>query len=149
MEKGVNTKMNVIKHTGRASSMPKGLLTGLICALIITLAGTTATAKLVEHQHLALEKTGYAVMLIIIAASWFGSWISNKMIRHQKIKVCMLSAICVYLLLLAITALFFGGQYDGAGETALLIFCGSMLPLFLKLPGKTERKRSKIKMHNR
>lgn len=88
-------------------------------------------------------------MIILTAASWIGAAIAVSKIKRKKGIVCLLSGICIYGILLAITALFFGGQYDGAGETALLIGCGSVLALILRPNGRNVKKRRRMKIPNR
>lgn len=146
---GKGCQMSAAKHTGRALSMSAGLLTGVLSALVMTLAGAAVIAKLVDKQVLSQEHIGYAVMLLLIVVSWLGSYVSLQKIKRQKLKVCLLSGICFYAVLLAMTGLLFGGQYDGAGETALLILCGSLLVVLLKNQRNTGRKRRKLKTQNR
>ena len=141
--------MTGIKKKGKAVSMPRGLLTGTLYALAVTLAGTGITAKLVDMEVLVPEKIGYAIMVLLIAAAWTGATASGRSIRRRILMVSLLSGGCYYTMLLAITALLFGGQYQGAGETALLILCGSLLPVLLQPNGRSARKGRKLKMRNR
>lgn len=141
--------MTGMKHTGRAVSMPMGLLTGTLYALAVTLAGTALTAKLVDMEILNPGKIGYAVMVLLMAAAWTGAAVSGRSIQRRILMVSLLSGGCYYLLLLAITALLFGSQYQGAGETALLVLCGSLLPVLVRTNGRTARKGRKIKIRNR
>ena len=129
--------------------MPRGLLTGTLYALAVTLAGTALTAKLVDMEILTPEKIGYAVMVLLMAAAWTGAAVSGHSIKRRILMVSLLSGGCYYILLLAMTALLFGGQYQGAGETALLILCGSLLPVLPRPNGRTARKGRKLKIRNR
>lgn len=128
--------------------MPAGLLTGTLGAAAVTLAGAAVTAKLVDQEILPQENIGYAVMVLLITAAWTGASLSKKRIKRRIGLVCLLSGACFYVLLLAMTALFFGGHYDGAGETALLVFCGSLLPAIGKSGGKSRTKMRRIKIRN-
>ena len=49
-----------------------------------------------------------------------------------------------FIVQLVMTGLFFGGKYSGVGETGLLIFCGSMLGVFIKQPENRRRNRRKV-----
>lgn len=141
--------MTAVKQTGRAVPMPAGLLTGILSSLALTLAGAATIAKLMDMEIMKQQQTGYAVMVLLIAASWLGSWVSFRKIKRQKVRVCLMSGICFYGILLMMTALFFGGQYDGAGETALLVLCGSLLAILLKFHEGNGRKRRHVKIRNR
>ena len=141
--------MQRTKQSGRAVSMANGLISGISTAMAFVLLCSLVTAKLLETEILEQSKTGYAVMISLIAASWIGAAISENRIKRKRGIVCILSGICFYGILLASTALFFGGQYDGAGETALLIGCGSMLSLILNPNGRNVKNRRRIKIPNR
>lgn len=128
--------------------MPAGLLTGTLGAVAVTLAGTAVTAKLVDQEMLPQENIGYAVMVLLITAAWTGASLSANQIKRRRGLVCLLSGTCFYGLLLAVTALLFGGHYDGVGETALLVFCGSLLPVTGKSGGKSRTKMRRVKIRN-
>lgn len=131
------------KPTGRASSFPAGLAWGTAAALILTGAGAAVTAVLVDREILQWEQIGYAVMLILLLSSWTAGMVTSGKIRQKRPSACLGAGGVYFVMLLAITGLFFGGQYSGVAETGLLVFCGSMLGLFLGYPGKNGRKRQK------
>lgn len=137
------------KTTGRASSIPAGLAAGITVSFLITLFGVILTAKLIEEEIFKEDYVGYAVMVILITASFAGAIISRNRIKRQYLIVCGLSGILYFLMLLSITALFFGGQYEAVGVTGILIFGGSMLPLLIQNRKKTSDKRRKIRLPNR
>ena len=129
--------------------MPLGLMKGVIYAFLIVVTGSALTAKMVDNEVIDPKKIGYAVMVILIMASWTAGIISYHNIKRQKLMVCILSGICFYILLLAMTALFFGAQYSGAGETGLLVFGGSLLPIILQTNRKSRKAVRKRKTKNR
>lgn len=135
--------------TGRALSVPAGLLWGVVTAAGVTLAGSLGTAKLLDTELIAWNQTGYAVLVILLASSWAGAVTAAGKIRRRRLMMCLLSGGCYWGTLLLMTALFFGGQYSGVGETALLIFCGSMLGAFTGYGGKNRRIRPKTRGRNR
>lgn len=129
------------KHTGRASSMPNGLLTGVAVSLGAIFVGAAVTAKLMDMEKLDESAVGYAVMAILLLASFLGSYVSGKRIKRQYLLVSGLSgAICIAVLL-SITALFFGGQYEAVGVTVLLVLCGSMLAMLMETAPKRGKRR--------
>ena len=118
------------KPTGRAMSMPGGLAAGGLRAILVTVLTAAILAKLIEREILKEESIGYGVMLLLTAASLTGAMTAVHRIRHQRILVCAASGILYWGILLAITAIFFGGQYEAVAETGLLILCGSALAAF-------------------
>lgn len=131
------------KPSGRASSMPVGLMTGAAASMGITLLGSAVIAKLMDAEKMDENMIGYAVMVMLLTASCAGALISRKRIKHQHLLVCGLTGVLYFLMLMSITALFFGGQYEAVGVTAGLILAGSMLPL---LAGNRCQRKEKRRM---
>ena len=82
-------------------------------------------ANLMLSQTIAMESVGYAATVILLLASAIGAWIAALMVKRRWIMICVGAGGSYYLTLLAITALFFGGQYQAVGVTALLVFGGA------------------------
>ena len=131
------------KVTGAASTMPSGLAAGLTTAIAIMLTGTLATSMMIHKEILRWEHVGYAVMLILVISSWVGASVAAWKIKRRRFMICVVSGGIYYLILLAMTGLFFGGKYSGVGETGLLILCGSTLGFLMKYREKSGRKRRK------
>jgi len=136
------------KPTGTASSIPAGLAAGAIVSAGLTIAGTLLTSKLIDGEVIGWDVSGYAVLVILLISSWAGSMVSAARIKRQRMLMCLASGGAYFIMLLMATAIFFGGQYSGVGETGLLIFCGSMLGSFAGFRGKSKRKRGKIKLRS-
>ena len=136
------------KPTGTAVSIPAGLSAGALVSAGITIAGTLLTAKLIDSEVLLWNHCGYAVMAILMVSSWAGAMVCAGRIKRQRLLMCLASGGIYFSMLLLATALFFGGQYSGVGEPALLIFCGCMLGSFVGLGGKKGRKGRKIRLRN-
>ena len=124
------------KITGRASSIPGGLALGGLISMIITVAGAMVSAWLIGNEKIREEQIGYCSMFILLASSFFGAWAASEKIKHRRLYVCILSGIIYYGLLLSITALFFGGQYQAMGVTAIVIFGSSMCAALVRPKGK-------------
>lgn len=126
------------KPTGRAASMPKGLFLGATVSLLITILSAVVIAKLVNSEYLSETKIGYGVMIAIMVASYSGAILAAFRVKRRILLVCLLSGILYYLILLSMTALFFGGQYEAVGVTGILVMGSAILAVFTVLP---ERKR--------
>lgn len=137
------------KPTGRAATIPVGLLTGGAAALASTLVLTAVLAKLMDGEILRSENIGYGVMVLLLISSFLGSAVACRRVKRQYLVTAALSGTVYVLLLLSITALFFGGQYSAVGVTALLVFCGSMLAAMLFSRDGKGRKSRKPKLRNR
>ena len=137
------------KPTGRATSIPVGLAWGATASLIMTVMGTAVVAKLIDSGVMDWNQCGYGVLVILVQSAWIGAILAAGKIRRMRMTVCLAVGAVYFCCLMLITALFFGGRYSGVGETALLIFCGSMLGVFSGYSGKTRRNRVKTGVHPR
>ncbi len=126
--------------TGRALSMPAGLAIGLCVSLVTTLMLSAILAELVSTEKLEWGKIGYGIMTILLITSVIGSKATCIMIKRRKLMVCLLAGLLYWISLIMITALFFGGQYDGMGVTGSVVFCGSAVVCLLESRGERGRK---------
>lgn len=133
------------KPTGRAASMPAGLVFGAVVSLGITLVCAAVLAKLVDMERLAWENIGYGIMVLLLLASFSGAMAAFAKIKRQRMLVCAVSGVVYFGILLSITALFFGGQYDSVGVTAALVLAGSIAAGLLGLRGEGGKKGRKLR----
>lgn len=141
--------MGTQKMTGRASSVPSGLVYGAAINMGVTLIIAVILAKLVDAEMMACENIGYGVMVLLLVASYLGAFVSSGKIKRQRLLICFMSGLVYFAILLTITALFFGGQYEGVGVTLLLVFSGSMSAAFLSGREKRGGKGLKRSMRHR
>lgn len=136
------------KPTGRAASMPAGLLQGALVSIGITLSIAAILAKMLDSEKIGWENIGYGIVFLLLTASFLGAIAAYRKIKRQRIVVCAASGAIYFCVLLAVTALFFGGQYDGILVTFALIFTGSIMAGLLGL-GHRGPKRMARKKWNR
>lgn len=120
-----------MKVSGKAMGIPAGIAIGDLVSLAITVAGAAFSAWLVSTQKIGEGGIGYAAMIVVTLAAAVGAWISTMMIKRLRLQMCMLSGVCYFLTLLAMTALLFGGQYQGIGVEAVLILAGCGVVAFI------------------
>lgn len=132
------------KTTGTAMSIPVGIAFALLVSMIMTLAGAALTALLVSSEKIGEGAIGYMVILILAITSVIGALIAVMSVKRLRLQVSMIFGGSYYLLLLAMTALLFGGQYQGMGITAMIVLTGSALIAFLPAKGFKIGKRKKM-----
>lgn len=137
------------KPSGRAASIPAGLTMGAAISIAITLIAALILGKLVDMEKLPWENIGYGIMLLLFSASFFGAEAANAKIKRQRLLVSLLSGAIYFALLLSVTALFFGGQYEAVGVTAALILAGSGTAGLLDMKGNRGGKHHKMKSRYR
>lgn len=137
------------KVTGTSKSMPVGLGTGLLISAVVTIIGAMIVAWLVSHETLRESSIGYGTIGILLLSSTLGAWVAVKRIKRQRMVVSLLAGLCYFLLLVAITALFFGGQYSGMGVTAIVITAGSAAVGLMGLKEEGRNKKRFKRGHSR
>ena len=137
------------KPTGRASSVQSGLAWGLVMGLSISLCAVALTGRLILSGVIQWEHVGYVIMCILLCGSFLSASISCARIKRQFLVVCALSGVLYFGILLAITALFFGGQYEAVGATAAMVFAGSSCSAIMRFRDKGGRKGQGRARHNR
>ena len=112
------------KPTGRASSVPAGLGWGALASVGLTGVLSLLLGKLLQSELLGWDGAGYWIMAMVLISAFWGALISAACIKRQRILVCGLAGLVYFGFLLSLTALFFGGQFEGVGVTAALVFGG-------------------------
>lgn len=113
------------KPSGNAVSMPAGITMGAAVSVLITILGSIVAAYLIGRETIGENAIGYASMIILILATVTGCLVAAKKVKHQRMLVCMICGVCYFAVLLAATALVFGGQYSGVGATAVTVLGSS------------------------
>ena len=134
------------KVTGTALSMPVGLGLGTLVSLGITGLLSALTAWLILSGKLSEGSVGYCAMVILLVSSAAGAATAIGKIKRRRLQAGLTSGGIYFACLLAATALFFGGSYQGIGVTALMVFCGCTLVILLGPGGQNRagcRKRKK------
>lgn len=114
------------KPTGRTMTIPGGLAVGTLTGLAVTVALSALLALLVNMELIERDNTGYAIMLLLLTSSAAASAIAYRRIRRRKLPVYIMAGVAYFLSLLAVTALFFGGQFHGVYACAAMVAAGSM-----------------------
>lgn len=128
------------KRTGRASSLPTGVGIGVAAALGWTMLWAGILAKLISMETLPEEAVGYGAMIILLSSAFLGAMLAYGKIKSKRLQAGLLTGAGYYLSLLAMTAMFFGGQYTGMGVTGLLVFAGSGTAVLIGVGPKKGRK---------
>lgn len=133
------------KMTGRAASIPGGLAVGALVSMAVTILISAIGAHLIISEVLPQEQIGYCSIAALLTGAILGATTASKKVKHRNLMVCLLSGLVYYCTLLATTAMFFGGQYEGMGVTFIIILLGcTAAALISSREGKTNHKRKKI-----
>lgn len=124
------------KVTGTASTIPAGIALAAMVSLGITGILSALTAWVILSGVFPEESVGYCAMGILLLSAAAGAAVAVGRIKRRRFQMALLSGGVYFACLLAITALFFGGIYDGIGVTGLMILCGCGLVILLVPSGR-------------
>ncbi len=110
------------KVTGTALPMAAGLALGAAVALGILFVLALAIAWMALSGKMPIGAVGYGVMTAHLLAVCAGCLVAGNGIKRRKWLVSLLVGCIYFLCLIGCTAMFFGGQYDGFGATAIVVF---------------------------
>ena len=114
------------RFTGRATSIPGGLAIGAAVSMLVTVLVAAIGAHLVMSGIIPQEQIGYCSICALVSAGIVGALTASTKVKRKRLMICMLNGLIYYLILLSLTALFFGGQYDGMGVTFAVIALASL-----------------------
>ena len=120
-----------MKTSSKTMGIPLGLAIGVSVSLIVSVLGAAVCAWLISSEKIGQGSISYAALIILALAAVAGAIISAMLTKRLRLQVCMLSGVIYYLALLGTTALFFGGQYQEMGVSAVVILVGSAIVAFL------------------
>ena len=128
--------MGTYKLTAKAVTIPAGLALGVAAAVAVTVIGAGLAAWAILGGVVPEGAAGYLSMVILLLSSAAGASVAAGTIQRLRAQMCLAAGGGYFLALLAVTAAFFGGRYQGIGVTALMVMCGSVLVILLAPSGK-------------
>lgn len=132
------------KRSGKGLSIPAALGFGTAASIIVTIAGAVIVTWLLAGERIGENKLTSMIILIQIAAAIAGGATATTLTNSKRLLVSMLSGTCYFLVLIALTALVFDGQYQGVGWSALAIEgCSAIIAVLPTRKQALHRKRKR------
>ena len=136
--------MTFKKLTADGSAViPLGLGIGLLVSILFTVAGAAICAWLISSERIGEESIGLLAAVIVILAAAVGAFSASLTVKKMRLQICLLSGVCYFLVLLATTALFFGGQFKGIGIGLIAVSAGCVPIAFLPIKNGRAGKRKR------
>lgn len=114
------------KLTGRATSIPKGILTAVAISMSWTLIASITGAYLISKEWISHNQTGSVAIFVLITASVVGGMVAAGRIKRHRIRMAGLHGGLYYILLILLNLLCFGGQFQGMGVTLIFVLLGTV-----------------------
>lgn len=122
------------RQTGKARSVPAGMAIGGTASMMTTFLLSAVIAHALNSERITWEQAGYWIMFLLFISSFIGSKSAAAAIKRQRIIVSVMAGVLYWGILLCITALFFGGNFDAVGVTAGIILAGCGTAALITLP---------------
>jgi putative membrane protein (TIGR04086 family) len=138
-----------MNRKGISGKTVRALLSGGMMAMGVTLVCCALCAWLISKETMGEGAATYCIPMMLILSSFAGGKVAIGKLRERRLVTGLAAAGVYFLVLLAVTALFFDGQYRGLGVTVPAVLSGGAGAAIL---GNREKKRSvsrKSKMKHR
>lgn len=142
MQKGTKTMQGT-------SSVVSALVVGAAASVAVTLIGTAICAALISAETINAGSLGYCAIGILLLSSFIGAAAAAGKRKEKRLYTSLIAGAIYMIVLLCVTALFFGGRYEGVAVTALVIFSGSILNTLLGQSRKNTPKSRRSKIRRR
>lgn len=134
-----------MKKREHVVSMPGGIAVGVGISLVLSVLGCMLSAWLIGNEKIGesgIAMAGYAVTAV---AALLGCWIAVMLVNGRRMQVSLLTGLGYYLTLLAITAMFFEGQFSGIAVPAAIIGVDAAAIGFLTAKSKNKQNSHRVK----
>lgn len=111
---------------------------GVVLSLLTTLIGAALCAVAVLREMVAEDKLSYCAWMVMLVAAGVGTVTGKK---ENRLKTSLIIGAIYTVVLLAFTALLFGGQYEGVGVSLLIVLSGCVAAVML-----TRKRNIKVKL---
>ena len=122
---------------GRQVSLPAGIGIGIGASVFISIAGAMILAVLINGEYMDINSLTAGTALLHLIASFVGSWLASVLTKQKRLITSLITAASYLLVMLGMTALVFGGQYQGVGLALLMVLIGAGVVILLGLKGKS------------
>lgn len=107
-------------------SIPVAICAGTVISFVSMIIGVMIITLLLSNETIAEAVIGYAVLLTTLISVVVGTVVTVLLVKSRVFVLSLCTSSAFFLLLLALTAMFFGGQYSGVPATLLVIIGGSV-----------------------
>ena len=135
-----------LRSGGKTRSAAGAMAISAAVSMGITIAAASIVAYGLHKEQITWEQAGYWIMGLLFAASFAGAKSAYAATKRQRLTVSGMAGMLYWGLLLCLTALFFGGDYEAVWVTAGIICAGSGTSVLLSKPdpGKKSIKKRRV-----
>lgn len=131
------------KVAGTASTMPIGILAGVIMGISTITLGSLLATYMIYSGKIGERTLGYVLMGVILLSALLGAWISIIKVKRRRLLVGMLTGVSIFLMLLGVNGVFLGGYFEGVPATGSMVLLGCMMAFLITTKSGKGRRRSR------
>lgn len=128
--------------SGSSGSL-KIILSGILWGAAVLLVGGLIVALLINSRTIEVESAAYGIVLTLLAASFVSAFVSTG-VGNGVWLAALANAVGMVLLLLLGNTVLGIGRVEGALQSSLVIICGGLCAVLLRLKpkkGRTHRRK--------
>lgn len=130
----------MVKKLGSSNSMMKSVTMGSTVSVVVTMIIVAVFAALISTETITPAWADYCALAALLLSATLGSVTAVRSATEKQLYMSLAVGGVYLIVLLAMTALLFGGQYRGVGVSAFVVFSGAILAVLI---GQRRGKRSK------
>ena len=102
-------------------SIPASITIGTVICGILSVIGLFVITYLISIEKIQTDSIGHATMVVIVVSVLAGSFSAASLAKCNLLIVTLSTGATLIFLLLAVTAIFFDGQFAGMPVTSVLV----------------------------
>ena len=126
----------MVKKMAKPMTLPVGIAIGIATSIAIAIGCCMLVAYFIANERIALSALTPVIAAIHLLSAFIGSVVATSLIKQKKMITAMGTGLGQLLVLLALTALVFEGQYQGIIPSLIAVLAGSGGTVLLRTKGK-------------
>ena len=125
---------------GKIPVIPAAVGIGLGAAWILTILGAVVMTFALAGETISIDSMGFGIVVILFVSTFAASMVATWYAKGKKMQISLITAGVYFLTLLAMNAIFFGGEYRGVGVYLLVVILSGAVAAFVGMGGGKSRK---------
>lgn len=135
-----------MKQTGKAKSVPEGIIIATIISIIETMLLSFIIAYSLNTELITWEQAGYWIMIVLFIVSFSGAKCAITTVRRQRVLLSIMSGTVYWGILLCISALLWNNGFEAVWETGSVIIAGCGAACFISMPTRNKHRNNRRKI---
>ena len=115
----------------RKNNFGRNMICGVAVSLLTMVVCIAIFAALIQSETITVGWCGYCVVGIHLMSIIIGVCVALKGEKGNALWISLMLALIYYTVLIVMTAIVFGGQYQGITVTAFVILTGCVMPVIM------------------